>query len=183
MSPGLRALYHGSAIYHLLLSGHSPRELAMKLDPWPGDAAQGEALLAGEVLFPERDGARAFAALARRHQRGMARRSASLPMARRSRGGRQRSGMGSGAALDCRMAAAIRYLRPARLAGRCDWRPALRLARIFRPARGRRNAACRDAEKLRAAVAPPRPCRASRSARLAAPRRVARPHRRARGAK
>jgi uncharacterized heparinase superfamily protein len=51
MSPGLRALYHGSAIYHLLLSGHSPRELAMKLDPWPGDAAQGEALLAGEFCF------------------------------------------------------------------------------------------------------------------------------------
>jgi uncharacterized heparinase superfamily protein len=51
MSPDLRALYHGSAIYHLLLTGRSPRELALRLDPWPGDAAQGEALLAGEFRF------------------------------------------------------------------------------------------------------------------------------------
>ena len=51
MNPGLRALYHGSAIYHLSLAGRAPRELALKLDPWPGDAAQGEALLAGEFLF------------------------------------------------------------------------------------------------------------------------------------
>ena len=51
MNPGLRALYHGSAIYHLLLTGRSPRELALKLDPWPGDAVQGEALLAGEFRF------------------------------------------------------------------------------------------------------------------------------------
>jgi len=51
MRPGLRALYHGSAIYHLSLAGRSPRELALKLDPWPGDAVQGEALLAGEFRF------------------------------------------------------------------------------------------------------------------------------------
>jgi uncharacterized heparinase superfamily protein len=51
MSPGLRALYHGSAIYHLSLTGRTPRELALKLDPWPGDAVQGEALLAGEFRF------------------------------------------------------------------------------------------------------------------------------------
>ncbi|HXR86594.1 MAG TPA: heparinase II/III family protein [Stellaceae bacterium] len=51
MNPGLRALYHGSAIYHLSLAGRAPRELALKLDPWPGDAAQGEALLAGEFQF------------------------------------------------------------------------------------------------------------------------------------
>ncbi|HEY1506114.1 MAG TPA: heparinase II/III family protein [Stellaceae bacterium] len=51
MNPGLRALYHGSAIYHLSLGGRAPRELALKLDPWPGDAVQGEALLAGEFRF------------------------------------------------------------------------------------------------------------------------------------
>jgi uncharacterized heparinase superfamily protein len=51
MRPGLRALYHGSAIYHLSLTGRAPRELALKLDPWPGDPAQGEALLAGEFRF------------------------------------------------------------------------------------------------------------------------------------
>ncbi|HVA14983.1 MAG TPA: heparinase II/III family protein [Stellaceae bacterium] len=51
MRPGLRALYHGSAIYHLSLSARAPRELALKLDPWPGDPAQGEALLAGEFRF------------------------------------------------------------------------------------------------------------------------------------
>ncbi|HWE76384.1 MAG TPA: heparinase II/III family protein [Stellaceae bacterium] len=51
MRPGLRALYHGSAIYHLSLAGRTPHELALKLDPWPGDAAQGEALLAGEFRF------------------------------------------------------------------------------------------------------------------------------------
>src|SRR5690348_15274271 len=51
MRTDLRALYHGSAIYHLLLAGRSPRELALKLDPWPGDGARGEALLAGEFRF------------------------------------------------------------------------------------------------------------------------------------
>jgi uncharacterized heparinase superfamily protein len=51
MRPGLRALYHGSAIYHLILTGRAPRELALRLDPWPGDAVQGEALLAGEFRF------------------------------------------------------------------------------------------------------------------------------------
>jgi uncharacterized heparinase superfamily protein len=51
MNPDLRTLYHSSAIYHLLLAGRSPRELALKLDPWPGDGAQGEALLAGEFCF------------------------------------------------------------------------------------------------------------------------------------
>lgn len=51
MPQGLRALYHGSAIYHLVLGGRAPRELALKLDPWPGDPAQGETLLAGEFRF------------------------------------------------------------------------------------------------------------------------------------
>jgi uncharacterized heparinase superfamily protein len=51
MPSGLRALYHGSAVYHLSLSGRTPRELALKLDPWPGDPARGEALLAGEFRF------------------------------------------------------------------------------------------------------------------------------------
>ena len=51
MGPGLRALYHGSALYHLTLTGRAPRELALKLDPWPGDPARGEALLAGEFRF------------------------------------------------------------------------------------------------------------------------------------
>lgn len=48
---GLRALYHGSAIYHLSLLGHAPRELSLQLDPWPGDQTQGEALLASEFRF------------------------------------------------------------------------------------------------------------------------------------
>jgi len=47
----LRALYHSSAIYHLSLFGRAPRELALALDPWPGDRARGEALLAGEFRF------------------------------------------------------------------------------------------------------------------------------------
>src|ERR1700744_2195578 len=51
MPSSLRALYHSSAIYHLLLIGRSPRELAMKLDSWPGDPAQGALLLAGEFRF------------------------------------------------------------------------------------------------------------------------------------
>src|SRR5579875_683255 len=51
MPSGLRALYHGSAIYHLSLTGRAPRELALKLDPWPGDPVRGEALLAGEFRF------------------------------------------------------------------------------------------------------------------------------------
>ena len=51
MPSGLRALYHGSALYHLSLTGRAPRELALKLDPWPGDPAKGEALLAGEFRF------------------------------------------------------------------------------------------------------------------------------------
>ncbi len=51
MGQGLRALYHGSAIYHLILTGRAPRELALRLDPWPGDAVQGEALLGGEFRF------------------------------------------------------------------------------------------------------------------------------------
>jgi uncharacterized heparinase superfamily protein len=51
MPSGLRALYHGSAIYHLLLLGRAPRELALKLDSWPGDSARGEVLLAGEFRF------------------------------------------------------------------------------------------------------------------------------------
>ena len=51
MSSGLSALYHGSAIYHLRLVGRAPRELLMRLEPWPGDAALGQALLAGEFRF------------------------------------------------------------------------------------------------------------------------------------
>src|SRR5271156_4806034 len=51
MPSGLRTLYHGSAIYHLLLTARAPRELALKLDPWPGDPAQGEILLIGEFRF------------------------------------------------------------------------------------------------------------------------------------
>jgi uncharacterized heparinase superfamily protein len=51
MPSGLRALYHGSAIYHLSLTGRAPRELALKLDPWPGDPVRGEALLGGEFRF------------------------------------------------------------------------------------------------------------------------------------
>jgi len=47
----LRALYHGSAIYHLRLFGRAPRALALELEPWPGDAAQGEALLSNEFRF------------------------------------------------------------------------------------------------------------------------------------
>ncbi len=48
---GLRALYHGSAIYHLSLIGRAPRDLALRLEPWPGDGTEGEALLAGEFRF------------------------------------------------------------------------------------------------------------------------------------
>ena len=51
MPSALRALYHGSALYHLSLTGRAPRELALKLDPWPGDPARGEALLNGEFHF------------------------------------------------------------------------------------------------------------------------------------
>ncbi len=47
----LRALYHGSALYHLSLVGRAPRELGLALDPWPGDQARGEALLASEFRF------------------------------------------------------------------------------------------------------------------------------------
>jgi uncharacterized heparinase superfamily protein len=47
----LRALYHGSAIYHLSLIGRAPRELSLKLEPWPGDQDQGEALLGSEFHF------------------------------------------------------------------------------------------------------------------------------------
>ena len=48
MAQGLRALYYGSALYHLRLLGRAPRELGLRLEPWPGDPLNGEALLAGE---------------------------------------------------------------------------------------------------------------------------------------
>lgn len=51
MPVGLRALYQGSAIYHLSLMGGAPRDLALSLEPWPGDAGRGEKFLAGEFRF------------------------------------------------------------------------------------------------------------------------------------
>lgn len=51
MRQELRSLYHGSAIYHLRLIGRAPRELSLKLERWPGDQDQGEALLASEFHF------------------------------------------------------------------------------------------------------------------------------------
>jgi uncharacterized heparinase superfamily protein len=47
----LRALYHGSAIYHLSLIGRAPRAITLELEPWPGNQAQGEALLGNEFRF------------------------------------------------------------------------------------------------------------------------------------
>ncbi len=47
----MRSLYHGSAVYHLSLWSRTPRELALRLEPWPGDPARGEAILAGEFRF------------------------------------------------------------------------------------------------------------------------------------
>jgi uncharacterized heparinase superfamily protein len=47
----LRALYHGSAIYHLRLHGRTPRELSLPLEAWPGDPARGTALLDNEFRF------------------------------------------------------------------------------------------------------------------------------------
>ncbi len=47
----LRALYYGSAIYHLRLLGRAPRELTLPLEPWPGDRARGETLLGSEFRF------------------------------------------------------------------------------------------------------------------------------------
>ncbi len=51
VTSGLSALYHGSAIYHLRLSGRAPRELVLRLEAWPGDPALGQALLDGEFRF------------------------------------------------------------------------------------------------------------------------------------
>jgi uncharacterized heparinase superfamily protein len=49
-----RALFYRSALYHLSLWGPTPRALALRLpEPWPGDAAAGERLLAGEFRFLE----------------------------------------------------------------------------------------------------------------------------------
>jgi len=47
----LRALYFGSAIYHLRLFGRAPRSLSLPLEPWPGERSRGESLLAGEFRF------------------------------------------------------------------------------------------------------------------------------------
>ena len=47
-----RSVLYGSALYHLSLWGPSPGSLAVALDQaWPGDAARGEALAAGEFRF------------------------------------------------------------------------------------------------------------------------------------
>jgi uncharacterized heparinase superfamily protein len=50
--PLSRSLLYGSAPYHLSLLGRAPAALALRLDqPWPGDAARGAALLAGNFSF------------------------------------------------------------------------------------------------------------------------------------
>jgi uncharacterized heparinase superfamily protein len=47
-----RFVLYGSAFYHLSLWGRTPASLAIALEPlWPGDAARGAALLAGEFRF------------------------------------------------------------------------------------------------------------------------------------
>lgn len=51
MHQRLRALYHGSAIYHLRLLGRTPRDLSLPLEPWPGDPAHGATLLNNEFRF------------------------------------------------------------------------------------------------------------------------------------
>jgi uncharacterized heparinase superfamily protein len=48
---GARALFYGSAVYHLSLRGFAPAAPAITLEPWPGDAIAGAALLAGEFRF------------------------------------------------------------------------------------------------------------------------------------
>jgi uncharacterized heparinase superfamily protein len=46
-----RSLFYGSAVYHLSLAGFAPAAPAITLEPWPGDAIRGAALLAGEFRF------------------------------------------------------------------------------------------------------------------------------------
>jgi len=47
----LAAVYYGSALYHLTLWARPPVGLAITPRPWPGDAARGAALEAGEFRF------------------------------------------------------------------------------------------------------------------------------------
>lgn len=48
-----RTLLYGSALYHLSLAGQVPRDLAFRLEAWPGDPAQGTALLNGKFRFKD----------------------------------------------------------------------------------------------------------------------------------
>jgi uncharacterized heparinase superfamily protein len=46
-------LFYGSALYHLFLAGPVPRDLAFRLEAWPGDPLQGAAFLAGKFRFKD----------------------------------------------------------------------------------------------------------------------------------
>lgn len=47
--PGVKALWYGSPLYRLLLSGKTPQAFMMvPPDPWPGEGIHGNAMLAGE---------------------------------------------------------------------------------------------------------------------------------------
>lgn len=52
---GLRSLYYASPVHGLLLKGSTPRAIAnVPIDPWPGDAARGRAIIGGTFGFAGR---------------------------------------------------------------------------------------------------------------------------------